>query len=170
MRNWLRRVRGAIGMGLTWAVGWTVVGMLGVVVAGALGLNTDVVDVWLPVFAYPGFLGGVTFSTVLGIAGRRKRLEELSVPRFALWGAAAGLTVSLIPAGMVLAGLATATPGSPGAWLFTAILAPPLTIGSAVSAATSLVLAKRTEARLLEAGAAAEGVGLSDGEAHELLG
>jgi hypothetical protein len=28
MKKWLERLCGAIGMGLTWAVGWTLVGML----------------------------------------------------------------------------------------------------------------------------------------------
>ena len=28
MRKWLKRIRGAVGMGLTWAVGWGVVGAL----------------------------------------------------------------------------------------------------------------------------------------------
>ena len=57
MKKWLRRIRGAVGMGLP-----------------------------LPVLAIPGFFGGAFFSTVLGIAGRRHRFDELSLPRFAAWG------------------------------------------------------------------------------------
>mgnify|MGYP001828113326 CR=1 FL=1 len=59
MKRWLRRIRGAFGMGLTWAVGWTLLGMLGVAVTYSLFPNLpDVFDVWIPVFAYPGFLAG----------------------------------------------------------------------------------------------------------------
>ena len=100
-------------------------------------------------FAYPAFLGGVTFSAVLGIAGRRRRLDEMSLPRFAAWGAVGGLLVSLIPAAMVAVGLATLASNAPGVWLLTAVVGGPVTLGSAISAAGSLALARRAEERAL---------------------
>ena len=52
MKKWLRRIRGAVLMGLTWAVGWTLLGMLGVAVFYTLFPSVpDVVDMWIPVFA-----------------------------------------------------------------------------------------------------------------------
>ena len=87
MKMWLRRIRGAVAMGLTWAAGWTLVGMLGVVVFYTLFPNVpDVFDVWIPVFAYSGFFGGVIFSAVLRIAEGGRRFDELSLPRIAVWG------------------------------------------------------------------------------------
>jgi hypothetical protein len=59
----------------------------------------------LPALAVPGFVGGACFSVVLGIAGRRRRFEDLSLSRFAAWGALGGLLLSLVPAAMVAVGL-----------------------------------------------------------------
>jgi hypothetical protein len=39
-----------------------------------------------PRMAVPGFVGGVLFSIVLGMAWRHRRLDELSLPRVAAWG------------------------------------------------------------------------------------
>ena len=78
-------------MGLTWGFGWAIAGVL-IGVASILlpGLPWDaffeVFDAPLPAFAIPGFFAGVFFSTVLAIAGRRRRFRELSLPRFAAWG------------------------------------------------------------------------------------
>ncbi|HEX9164509.1 MAG TPA: hypothetical protein VF862_01260, partial [Gemmatimonadales bacterium] len=112
MNPWVRRFRGAVGMGLTWALGWAVVG-LGIGVASLLlpGLPWhrffDVFDAPLPALAVPGFVGGALFSLVLGVAGRHRRFEQLSVPRFAAWGALGGVLLSLVPAAMVAVGLAS---------------------------------------------------------------
>jgi len=166
MKKWLRRIRGAIMMGLTWAAGWTLFGMLGVGVFYTLFPRVpDFFDVWIPVFAYPGFFCGMLFSTVLGIAGRRRRFDELSLPRFAAWGAVGGLLLSLVPAAMVAVGLASA---NVDLWLFTAVIGGPLTLLSAGSAVGSLVLARRAEERELpDASADGAEVGLTEGEAQE---
>ena len=90
MKKWLRRLRGAVGMGLTWAVGWAITGVL-VGVASLLLPNLPwdaffaVFDAPLPALAIPGFVGGAIFSMVLGVVGRRRRFHELSLPRFAAW-------------------------------------------------------------------------------------
>ena len=91
MKKWLRRIRGAVGMGLTWAVAWSGVGViLGLVVGGAPDVAYSVF------FAVYGFLAGATFSGVLGMAGRRSRFDQMSLPRFAAWGALAGLLLSAL--------------------------------------------------------------------------
>lgn len=176
MRKWLRRIRGAVGMGLTWAAGWALFGVL-IGVASILlpGLPWDsffeVFDAPLPALAVPGFFGGALFSGVLGIAGRRRRFDELSLPRFAAWGAVGGLLLGLLPAALVAVGLATPGGEGLGLWQLTAIISGPLTLLSAASASGSLMLARMAESReLLEAGAEADEVGLTEGEARELLG
>ncbi len=162
MKKWLKRIRGALGVGLTWAVGWTIVGILMVIIADRLGLNTNVVDIWIPVFAYPGFIGGVTFSAVLGIAGRRRRLDEMSLPQFAGWGALGGLLV-----GGFIATMGTVA-GFPGWGL---VIGSSVTLLCAGSAAGSLALARRAEERaLLAASEDLADVGLTKGEVQELLG
>lgn len=147
MKEWLRRIRGAAGMGVTWAAGWAIVGVLIGVTSKLLpGLPWDaffeVFDAPLPALAIPGFLGGALFSVVLGIAGRRRRFSELSLPRFGAWGAVGGLLLSVLPGAMVAVGLATPAPGV-DMWLGTAVIAGPFALLSAASAAGSLALARK---------------------------
>ena len=102
MQKWLRRIRGSIGMGLTWAAGWAIFGvMIGVVSTITPFLPWDsffeVFDAPLPALAVPGFFGGILFSIVLGIAGRDRKFDELSIKRFAAWGAVGGLLLALLP-------------------------------------------------------------------------
>ena len=150
MRHWMRRLRGALGMGLTWgAVGFLLGGLIELIwnlwPAFPLG---PMVDIWPAALAYPGFLGGAAFSVVLAVAGRRRRFEELSIPRFAAWGAIGGVLVSLIPAAMVAAGLAST---SIPVWQITASLAVPFALGGAVAASGSLALARVAERPLVSA-------------------
>ena len=160
MKKWLRRIRGALGMGLTWAVGWTVVGMSIMILADRfLGFDASVVDIWVPVFAYPAFVSGVTFSVVLGIAGGRRRLDEMSMPRFAGWGALGGLLVSAFI--MTVAGFAP----------WSLVVAGIVTVLCTGSAAGSLVLARKAEERaLLDANGDLAEMGLTGAEKQELLG
>jgi len=152
MQKWLRRIRGAVGMGLTWAAVWALAGVL-IGVASILlpGLPWDsffeVFDAPLPALAIPGFFGGALFSTVLGIAGHRRRFDELSLPRFTAWGAVGGLMLSLVPAALVAVGLASVEAGALGLWRLTAVISAPLTLLSAVSASGSLMLARMAEDR-----------------------
>ena len=169
MRNWLRRVRGAIGMGLFWGLGGFAAGMV-IELIHNLWPNPlgALVDIWPAALAYPGFVGGVAFSAVLGIAGRRKRFDELSIPKVAAWGALGGLLVCLIPAAMVALGWAT--PNIP-LWQITAALAGPFVLGGALAAGASLALARASEdSELLDAGLDVAGVGLTTEEAEQLLG
>lgn len=164
MKKWLRRVRGALGMGLTWGIAGAVLGF----VMEFFDPQGEIADIWPAVFAYPAFFGGVLFSVVLGIAGRHRRFDELSIPRVAAWGALGGLLVSLIPATMVGLGLASA---NVSIWKITAVLAGPLSLGSAVAAAGSLKLARwADDRRTLDAGKDLGDIGLTDDEKRELLG
>jgi hypothetical protein len=161
MKQWLRRIRGAVLMGLTWAAVWAPVGpLIGMVVDPDGSMD----EPWIAVGVYPGFLGGVAFATVLGIVGRRRRFGELSLPRFAAWGAAAGLLVGVL--WLVLALLS-----DPPNWLLNAVVVGSLTLLSAVSAPASLAVARMAEKRdPLDTGADVAEAGLTEGEAQELLG
>jgi hypothetical protein len=99
------------------------------------------VDRWLR--RIRGALGAL-FSIVLGIVGRSRRFDELSLPRFAALGALGGLLVSLIPAAMVGVGLSQIGREDAGLWTLTAVIIGPFTILSALSAAGSLMLARFT--------------------------
>jgi hypothetical protein len=151
MSKWMRRIRGAIGMGLTWAAGWAVAGVLIGVASNLLpGLPWDaffkVFDAPLPALAIPGFFGGALFSVVLGIAARGRRFDELSLPRFAAWGAVGGLLLSLLPNALAAAGVLTVGPGV-SLWQSTAVISGPFILLSALSASASLLLARRAQDR-----------------------
>ena len=120
----------------------------------------DLFDAPLPALAVPGFFGGVFFSLVLGTAGRRRRLSEISLPRIAAWGAIGGVLLSLFPAALVLVGLASVEGGSLGIWRLTAVVTLPLTLLSTASATGSLLVARMTENRAsLEGGEEMAGIG-----------
>jgi hypothetical protein len=150
MMRVLRWLRGAIGMGLTWALGWFGAGMVFRLIVGS---GTG--DVPFPiVFAMFGFLSGVTFSGVLKLVAGRRRFDELSLGRFAGWGAVGGLVLSGVLA-------ATAGPGGDPLMLY-----PALALAGAGSAAGTLALARRAEApRLLDADALTDS---TDGTAGHL--
>ena len=155
MKKWLRRLRGAIGMGLAWAAAWFAAGLVLLLVVGF-----GAADVPFPLFfGFLGFLAGATFSGVLGIFARRRRFDEMSLPRFAGWGALGGLLLSGIVA--VAAG--------PDAELL--VLGPVFAAAGAISAAGTLALARRGEERELP-GANTEAVeaGLNKDESRRLPG
>src|SRR5688500_18109716 len=89
MTNRLQRIRGAIGMGLTWAAGWAPIGAVtGWVTGAALGFPLGVVTAnYAVTFGVLGFIGGTIFSTVLRLAEGGRSFDQLSLPRFVAWGA-----------------------------------------------------------------------------------
>ena len=160
MKKWLKRIRGAVGMGLTWGVAWFGASVIFTLTFPGIGgvLST---------FPVLGFIAGAAFSVVLGIAGRRLRFDEMSVPRFAGWGAVGGLLTSGIFVGISVGifGVGSSSPLLP-----VMILVSLLTLLGAGSAAGSLALARRVDDReLLEDGADVADIGLTEEEKRELL-
>lgn len=145
MKKWLRRVRGAVGLGITWALCWAPVAVL---IGFIVDPDNSMDEMWPAIGAYPGFLGGVVFSIVLGVAARHRRLDELSVPRTAAWGALAGVIVGALP---FLIGDAT----TDRVWLLATVVIGTITALSAASAAGSLALAQRAERRAVSSRATA---------------
>lgn len=127
MQHWLRRARGAIGMGFTWAVAWSAVGA---VPRWMLGFNPDAP--FPLIFGVLGFMAGVTFSGLLMLTERRRPFDQMSLPRFAAWGAAGGLLVSAIFAKIASLG-----------WGDVLLLAPTFAVACALCASGSLALARR---------------------------
>jgi threonine/homoserine/homoserine lactone efflux protein len=163
MRQSLKRIRGAIGMGITWALGWAPVAVL--VGTQIIDPDDSMDEMWVMVGALPGFLSGVLFSIVVGVAARRQRLDELTIARVARWGAIAGLFIGILPF------LIGDTDGSPPAWLLAAIIIPTFTVLSTLSAAGSLAIARRALRReSANIDAAFAGMELTDAERESLLG
>ena len=151
MKKWLRRIRAAIGIGLTWAAAWFGAGLMLLLVVGV-----GAADVPFPLFfGLLGFLAGATFSAILGILGGKRKFADMSLPRFAGWGALGGL---------LLSGVVVWAAGPAGELL---VLGPVFALAGAISAAGTLALARRTEERvLLEARAEAAEAGLNIDEAR----
>ena len=130
MKQFLRRLRGVIGTGLTWAIGWA--GFSAVV--GAIFGAYSVPRLAL-VGAFTGLIAGGAFAVILSITERRRRLEDLSLWRMALWGGLGGFLV------------AAAFSGSGGLiWDFVATMA----FLGAVSSAGTVAVARRGDPKLIE--------------------
>ena len=157
MKRWLQRLRGAVGTALVWAAGWSGAG----VVFALLGLFGSLAPaeyaVFAGVFAMMGFISGAAFSAVLSITEGRRRFDEMSLPRFAAWGAVGGVLLQLVMIGL-----------GQGAGI-------PMIVFSAFAgagfASGSLALARRADDKeLLDSGAGVAEIGLTDQEKRKLLG
>jgi hypothetical protein len=135
MRDVMRRIRGTIGMGVIWAVAWSVVGL---VPRWILGFETDAP--FPIIFGMLGFVAGVTFSAILVLSEGRRRFDQMSLPRFAAWGAVGGLLLSALFSRVASL-----------AWGDVLMIAPTFAIASAVCASGSLALARRASRRELPA-------------------
>ena len=101
MKLLLRRIRGLLGVGLSWAVLW-------VAIMFAIGTVIQVVDpasidqgeepwrIALLIVAPVGFVSGTAFGALLMAFERRKAVAELSLWRMALLGAAGGAAIPLL--------------------------------------------------------------------------
>jgi len=136
MQGWGRRVRAAIGVGLTWGAAWLGVGLILLAIVGP-----HAADVPFPLFfGLLGFLAGAAFSGLLGVLGRRRKFEDLSFGQFVGWGALGGAVVAL---------LVNWAAGPSGDLL---MLVPLFAAASATCGAGTLVLARRGERAAIEPG------------------
>ncbi len=132
MSTWRRRIRGALGMGLAWGIGWFTAGMILLLIVGP-----DAADVPFPLgFGLLGFLAGITVSTLLIAVEGRRRFDQMSLPRFATWGGAGGLLFS---------GIFVAAAGLGAEALM--LLGPVFALAGAGCAAGTLALARRGQER-----------------------
>jgi len=136
MGKWMRRIRGAIGMGLTWGVAWSIVGM---VPRWLFGFNTDAP--FPLIFGVLGFIAGVIFSGLVMLTEGRRGFDQLRLPRFAAWGAVGGFLLSAI-----------FTRAASLGWADAFMIAPTFAIAGAICASGSLALARRAERRELREG------------------
>ena len=147
--KWLRRVRGAIGMGFIWAAAWFVVGG---VPRWIFGIESD-----LPfpiLFGALGFIAGVTFSGLLVLTQGRRRFDQMSLPRFAGLGALGGLLLS-----------ALFVRGASLGWGEVLGISATFAFASAVCASGSLAVARRALSR-----GDASGAELADHKKRKLVG
>jgi hypothetical protein len=85
---------------------------------------------------------GIIFAVLLALTERRRRFEQMSLARFAGWGALGGLLLAAVFARLASLG-----------WGDLVAVTPTFALASAVCASGSLALARRTEQRELGGGA-----------------
>jgi len=133
MGKWMRRIRGAIGIGVTWAAAWALVGS---VPRWLFGFNTDAP--FPIIFGVLGFIAGVIFSGLLMLTEGRRGFDQMTLPRFAAWGAVGGFLLSAI-----------FTRAASLGWADALAIAPTFAVASAICASGSLALARRAGMREL---------------------
>lgn len=164
MKGWLRRVRGAVGIGLTWAAGWAPIGALVGAVAGAVsGLPLVGLAVnYAALFTVLGFVGGGLFSTVLRMTEGSRRFDELSLPRFTAWGALGGLVLGGLAVGVSVVGLELNLIG----WSTIGVAG---LLGAGSAAATLGVARAADDRALLEEAESVDEVGLTEEDVRRLF-
>jgi hypothetical protein len=142
-------------MGFTWAAAWFAAGL---VPRWVFGFNADVP--FPLVFGVLGFIAGVIFSGLIVLAEGRRRFDQISLPRFAGWGAMGGILLSALFARAAALG-----------WGDVLAIVPTFALAGAVCASGSLAVAKRTPRQEVPdiRGDTAE-VELTDHEKRNLLG
>ncbi|MDP2956426.1 MAG: hypothetical protein Q8N53_08385 [Longimicrobiales bacterium] len=97
MKSLLRKLRGVLGTGLTWAAAWSVAGTI---LQGGLALLgiARAPDIAVAPFMWGlmGFYGGSMFGALLSLTEGRRTLEKLRIGRVAGWGALAGFAVPIV--------------------------------------------------------------------------
>jgi hypothetical protein len=131
-------------MGLTWGAAWSFAGSIP---RWLLGINTDAP--FPLILGVLGFVAGVTFSGVLALAERRRTFDQMSLPRFAGWGAVGGLLLAALFAKAASLG-----------WQDVLAVAPTFAVACAVCASGSLAVARRAVRNELPDGSS------NVGEAH----
>ncbi len=100
MSTLLRRLRGALGIGVTWAVSWAGIGLiLGVILRVLRPQDFDEgesIGKAVMIFGVIGFLSGLGFSLLLSLGERRGSVNELSLWRVAIWGLLGGVGIPLL--------------------------------------------------------------------------
>jgi hypothetical protein len=100
MNTVLRKLRGALGIGLSWAAIWAIFGLsIGFAVLyfdpASIDQGEDPVSM-ARLLATVGFICGTIFSGVFAFAERNTALRDMSLWRAAFWGALGGIALPLL--------------------------------------------------------------------------
>ena len=99
MRAFMRWLRGAVSIGLTWAALWVLIGLvlfavIRVVRPEDIGPGEGLGKA-LPILGLVGLLSGLGFAGLFSLGERRRTLRQLSLGRVALWGLLGGVGIPL---------------------------------------------------------------------------
>ncbi len=144
MNRFVRRLRGLLGVGLTWGALWSVIGagvglVLGVVAPDAWGLTDRVFD-WTIGMGLYGLVSGVGFGSLLSLREGRSTIFDLSLRRTAIIGVLGSAAVPLLFGALGMFEVGTTTAEVLGAILVTGVL-------GGTFAPAAIVIARRAELR-----------------------
>jgi hypothetical protein len=92
--KWLSGLRGAIFTVVLWVVGWAL--GFGGLAEMFVDPHGETLDIWPAEMAIPGFFAGVMFAALLLIAEGRRRLDEVPLVRWTIWGVVAGPVLGVV--------------------------------------------------------------------------
>ena len=146
-----RKLRGLLGVGVTWGALWSAIGagigaVIGIVSPETWELANPILE-WAIGMGLYGVVSGIGFGGILALREGRKTLLDLSLRRAAIWGVLGAAAVPLLFLGAFEAG--TTVADVVGAIIVTGVL-------GGVFAPASIAVAQRAA--------------LSAGEEPELLG
>lgn len=90
MNALLQKLRGVMGIGLTWGILWAAIGTAVALVIGVL--DPDSIDpgespiIMGAIIGFVGLVSGVGFGILLSVGESRKAIRDLSLSRAAMWG------------------------------------------------------------------------------------
>ena len=147
MKGLLRRLRGLLGVGLTWGALWSAIGAgIGLVITivrpDPFAL-TNPIFVWALGMGLYGLVSGVGFGSLFSLREGRKTILDLSLRRAAIWGVLGAATVPLLFGALGTFEAGTTVAEVVGAILVTAIL-------GGTFAPASITIARRAELQAVE--------------------
>ena len=134
----MKQILGTVAVGVMWGVAWFAVGAL----IRLLDPNQSINALWLgpAIGMLPGFVSGVAFAMLVGIATIGRGLGDASLTKVMACGAAAGLLVGVPPF------FINQPSGAAPLWQVAFVVIGSMTVLGAILAAGSLALARRVSA------------------------
>ena len=144
MNRFVRKLRGLLGVGLTWGALWSVIGAGVGLVLGAVAPEvwdwTDRVFEWTVGMGLYGLVFGVGFGSLLALREGRSTIFDVSLRRAAIWGTLGAAAVPLLFGALRAFEVGTTTAEVLGAILVTGLL-------GGTFASASIAIARRAELR-----------------------
>jgi hypothetical protein len=103
----MKAIGGAFATGIYWFFAAAIVALF---IEALIDPHGQIIDVWVAALGIPAFGGGVIFFTLLRIAEGRRRFQEISLVRAAVWGAVSA------PVALVLVALLVSGGDPPKVW------------------------------------------------------
>ena len=155
MSELFRKIRGALGVGTTWAVMWAAIGaVIGLIIEWvnpSMFYFVNPVVEWAIGMGMYGAVSGFGFAGLLSLREGRKQLADLSLKRVALWGVLGSAAVPLVFGWMGLFAAGTTALDVIAAMGVTSLLGGVFSSGS-VAIAKRAELQARREAGYLDTG------------------